>query len=392
MKVLICGAGIAGTAVAYWLRRHGLEPTVVERAAELRDGGYKVDIRGAAAEVVARMAILEAVKARSTGMRTATQYDAMGRAIAVLDAELFGGRHPGDMEIMRGDLNRLLYDLTRDQVEYRFGTTVEGLEQDATQVRVRLGSGEEREFDYVIGADGVHSSIRRLCFGQVPLHSLGHHLAIYTVPNFLGLNRQEAVHLAPGRTANVYSMGGPSAKALFLFASAAPGPAEAKPGAADPKALLAGAVRGMRWEVPRLLRYAAEAPDFYSDTIAQVRLDSWSFGRVGLVGDAAFCASPASGQGTSLALVASYVLAGELAAEPGTGFKSYEEQLRDFVAKNQALAAGNLKGMVVGSATGVWLQTRLMKLLPHLPGREAIIGRVADTIHKAATAVVLKDY
>ncbi|HEX6683498.1 MAG TPA: FAD-dependent monooxygenase [Candidatus Limnocylindrales bacterium] len=389
MKVLICGAGIAGTATAYWLRRHGFEPTVVERAPALRDAGYKVDIRGAAVEVVSRMGILEAIRARATAMRTATQYDGRGRPIAVLDAELFGGRHSGDLEIMRGDLNRVLYQLTQGQVEYLFGTEVEAAEQGDSGVRVRFNSGEERDFDFVIGADGVHSSTRRLCAGDVPTHSLGHHIAIYTVPNYLGLDRQEAVHLAPGRTANVYSTGGPAAKALFLFATREGGGGAA---AADPRAFLAEAVRGMRWEVPRLIGYAADAPDFYLDTLAQVRLDSWSHGRIALVGDAAFCPSPASGQGTSLALVGAYVLSGELAGDPAVGFKSYEEQLRDFVAKNQALAAGNLKGMVVGSAFGVWMQTRMMRMLPHIPGHRAIIGRIADTIHEAATAVELKSY
>lgn len=384
MKVLICGAGIAGTATAYWLRRHGLEPTVVERAPALRDGGYKVDIRGAATDVVSRMGIREGIQARATEMRTATQYDEHGRPIAVLDAELFGGRHPGDMEIMRGDLNRLLYDLTRERVEYLFGIHVETVEQSDSRVRVGFSSGEQRDFDFVIGADGVNSSLRRLCVTDVAPQSLGHHIAIYTVPNFLGLDRQEAVHLAPGRTANVYSTGGESAKALFLFAG--------RQNSGDSRTFLANAVQGMRWEVPRLIGYAADAPDFYLDTIAQVRLESWSRGRAALVGDAAVCPSPASGQGTSLALVGAYVLAGELAGDPSAAFGSYEEQLRGFVAKNQALAARNLKGMVVGSAFGVWMQTRLMKLLPHLPGHRAIIGRVADTIHEAATAVALKDY
>ncbi|MEV6967933.1 FAD-dependent oxidoreductase [Hamadaea sp. NPDC051192] len=384
MKVLICGAGIAGLATAYWLHRHGWEPTVVERAPELRDGGYKVDIRGTAVDVVERMGLQDAIRDRATAMRTATQYDERGRAVAVLDAELFGGRHSGDLEIMRGDLTQLLYEQTRHRLEHVFGAHVVAAEQDDAQVRVAFASGEEREFDFVIGADGVHSSTRRLCFGDTVPHSLGHHIAIYTVPNHLGLDRQEAVHLAPGRTVNVYSTGGPSAKALFLFA----GPESN----VDPRTFLADSVAGMGWEVPRLIGYAADAPDFYLDTLAQVRLDSWSKGRIALVGDAAFCPSPASGQGTSLALVGAYALAGELAANPAGGFAAYEAQLRDFVAKNQALAAGNLRGMVVGSAFGVWAQTRMMRLLPHLPGHRAIIGRVADTIHEAATAVTLRDY
>ncbi|MFG1681319.1 FAD-dependent monooxygenase [Nonomuraea sp. NPDC049269] len=387
-NILISGASIAGTATAYWLRRHGFTPTVVERAPALREGGYKVDIRGVALDVIERMGLLDAVRARSTDMRIATHYDAKGRRIAEMDADLFGGREGTDAEIMRGDLNELLYDLTRDDVEYIFDDSITGISEDGT---VTFERSAPRRFDLVVGADGVHSNTRRLAFGEESafVRDLGYYISICTVPNRLGLDREEAVHAAPGRTANVYSTRqDTNAKALFMWSS--------QPLAYDhrdlaqQKELLAQAMAGVEWEVPELLEAVRGSTDFYFDSVSQIHMDRWSKGRVVLVGDAAYCASPASGQGTSLALVGAYVLAGELAA--GGGVDGYEREMRGFVDANQKLGPANVKGMVLPSRAVIWFQTRMIKLLPHLPGRDRMIDRIAGPMARAATAITLKNY
>ncbi|MFG1708328.1 FAD-dependent monooxygenase [Nonomuraea sp. M3C6] len=387
-NILISGASIAGTATAYWLRRHGYTVTVVERAPAIREGGYKVDMRGAALEVIERMGLLEAARARSTDMRIATHYDAKGRAVATMDADLFGGRMGDDVEIMRGDLNELLYDLTREDVEYIFDDSITGIAEDGT---VTFERSESRTFDLVIGADGAHSNTRRIAFGEESQYArdLGYYVSICTVPNTLGLDREEAVHAAPGRTVNVYSTRqDTSAKALFMWSS--------EPLAYDhrdtagQKELVARAMAGTDWEVPALLDAMRGAKDFYFDSISQIHMDRWSNGRVVLVGDAGYCASPASGQGTSVALVGAYVLAGELAA--GGGLDGYEREMRAFVDANQALAPANVKGMVIGSRAALWFQLKMIKLLPHLPGRDRMIDRIAGAIHRAATAITLKNY
>ncbi|MGP3964576.1 FAD-dependent monooxygenase [Nonomuraea sp. 3N208] len=387
-NILISGASIAGTTTAYWLRRHGFTVTVVERAPALREGGYKIDIRGAALQVIERMGLMDAVRARSTDMRVATHYDAKGRPVATMDAALFGGRTGDDVEIMRGDLNELLYELTRDEVEYIFDDSITGIADDGT---VTFERSQPRAFDLVIGADGAHSNVRRLVFGEEERFArhLGHYISICTVPNTLGLDREEAVHAAPGRTANVYSTRQDTgAKALFMWSS--------QPLAYDhrnvteQKELLARAMDGTGWEVPGLLAAARDAKDFYFDSVGQIHMDRWSKGRVVLVGDAAYCASPASGQGTSLAIVGAYVLAGELAA--GDGVDGYERELRGFVAANQALAEANLKGMVIPSRLALWVQIKVIKLIPHLPGRDRMVERIAGPIHRAANAISLKNY
>ncbi|MEV1248197.1 FAD-dependent monooxygenase [Nonomuraea sp. NPDC049750] len=387
-NILISGASIAGTATAYWLRRHGFTPTVVERAPSIREGGYKVDIRGVALDVVERMGLLDAVRARSTDMRIATHYDGKGRRIAEMDADLFGGREGADAEIMRGDLNELLYDLTRDDVEYIFDDSITGIAEDGT---VTFERSAPRRFDLVVGADGMHSNTRGLVFGAESafVRDLGYYISICTVPNRLGLDREEAVHAAPGRTANVYSTKQDShAKALFMWSS--------QPLAYDrrdpeqQKELLVQAMAGVEWEVPALLEAVRGSTDFYFDSVSQIHMDRWSKGRVVLVGDAAYCASPASGQGTSLALVGAYVLAGELAA--GGGVDGYEREMRAFVDANQKLGPANVKGMVLPSRAVIWFQTRMLRLLPHLPGRDRMIDRVTGPMARAATAITLKTY
>ncbi|NUR91746.1 MAG: FAD-dependent oxidoreductase, partial [Nonomuraea sp.] len=370
------------------LRRHGFTPTVVERAPSIREGGYKVDIRGAALDVIERMGLLEAVNAHSTDMRVATHYDSAGKAVAAMDAALFGGREGADAEIMRGDLNELLYGLTRDHVEYIFGDSITGIADDGL---VTFENAPPRRFDLVVGADGVHSNTRRIAFGDESqfVRDLGCYISISTVPNTLGLNCEEAVHAAPGKTANVYSTRqDDAAKALFLWSS--------QPLSYDhrdterQKDLLIEAMADMKWEVPALLDGVRDAKDFYFDTVSQVHMDTWSKGRVVLVGDAAYCASPASGQGTSLAIVGAYVLAGELAK--GDGTEGYEREMREFVRLNQELGPANLKGMVMPSRFAIWFQLRMLRLMPHMPGKDKMIERVTGAIRRAANAIELKNY
>ncbi|WP_319460118.1 FAD-dependent monooxygenase [Micromonospora sp. RTP1Z1] len=392
--VLISGASVAGPALAWWLRRHGFRPTVVERAPALREGGYKVDIRGAALAVIDRMGLRGQVERHDTGMRSARFVDSAGAQLATMDAALFGGREGDDAEIMRGDLARILADATRD-VEYLFDDSIDTLTPSADGVEVRFERRPDRTFDLVIGADGLHSNVRRLALGPESAHlrPLGHHIAIFSVPAECGEERVELMHPAPGRSVGVYrTAGSPDARALFLFPS--PEGAPEHRDVAGRKALLAEAFAGLGWQVPRLLDAMWDAPDFYLDSMSQVRMDRWSTGRIALVGDAAYGPSPASGQGTSLSLVGAYVLAASLAAAPGdpvAAFADYERRMRPFVEANQALAERNLKGMVLGSAAQIRFQTLMLRLMPHLPGRERMIRRVTEPIRKAATAITLPD-
>ena len=171
-EVLISGAGLAGPALAFWLQRNGFRPTVVERAPALRTGGYKVDVRGAAVEVLKRMGLFETVKAAETGMRHITYVSRTGKPIAVLDADLLMGRRNDDLELMRTDLTRILYDATAATTEYVFGDAIASLHDSGDGVDVTFDSGAQRRFDLVIGADGLHSATRRKVLGEVLLFNV----------------------------------------------------------------------------------------------------------------------------------------------------------------------------------------------------------------------------
>jgi len=171
-NILISGASVAGPALAWWLARHGFRPTVVERAPDLRGGGYAVDFRGAAhLSVLTKMGLLDQVKERQTHLRATTYVNEQSRPLAAMPASIFAG----DVEILRGDLGRILYEATRDSTEYLFGDSITGLHQDAGGVHVTFRHAAPRTFDLVIGADGLHSAVRALAFGdhQDPVQDLG---------------------------------------------------------------------------------------------------------------------------------------------------------------------------------------------------------------------------
>jgi len=396
-NVLISGGGVAGTALAYWLHRNGFAPTVVERAPAVRDGGYKIDIRGAALTVVERMGLLDEVRRLRTDVQGASVVDATGRRVASMDGDTFGGREHGDAEILRGDLSRLLHDLTEEHVEYLFDDSITSLTDTGDGVDVTFANAEPRRFDLVVGADGLHSATRALAFGDESRYvtDLGYHVSIFSVPNHLDLDRWELTYVGPGRTALTYSTARDAgAKAMFLFATGTERGGLRDRDRSRQQQVLADAYADEGWEIPRLLSGMADADDFYFDSLSQVRMDSWSTGRVVLVGDAAYAASAASGQGTSLALVGAYVLAAELAglaeaADHTAAFAAYETRMRPFVARNQALGPANIKRMVLRSKAQVRMSMLLLGLLAKLPGRERLLAKVTAPIQAAANAIDL---
>jgi len=389
-EILISGAGLAGPALAHWLHRHGFRPTVLERAPALRTGGYKVDVRGAAIDVLKRMGVYESAKALDTGMRTVTYVRRDGRPLAVLDANLLMGRRGDDIEIMRTDLTRVLYDATAADVEYVFGDAIATITETGDGVQVTFDKGAPRRFALVIGADGLHSATRRMVFGETPLTHLGAYMSICTAPNRLGIDREEFMYPQPGRLVFAYSMG-PEAPARVGLAFASPELSYDRRDVAAQKRLIRQAFTDGGWEVPQLLDAVDAADDFYFDSISQVQLPRWSAGRVALIGDAAHCPSPASGQGTSLALVGAYVLAEQLASAAGheAAFARYEAAMRPYAEKNLAFGRKMAKDMVPRSAWRIAVQNYGMRSLKYHPRRERVIERVLRPLHEAANAIVI---
>ncbi|MBJ6648072.1 FAD-dependent monooxygenase [Streptomyces sp. BSE7-9] len=360
-RVLVSGASIAGPALAYWLDRYGFEVTVVEKAGAVRGGGYAIDIRGTAREVVNRMGLLPRLREAHIDTRRISFLDAAGHTVgAVQPEQLTGGESGQDLEVRRGDLADALYAPLRDRVEFLFGDLIATLDDDGNAVHVVLDSGTHRTFDLVIGADGLHSHTRRLVFGpEEPFHHyLGHVFAGFTLPNELGLAHEAFIWSEPGRSAVVYAYEPSEPVHGFLTFVRDTPPFEAF---RDPRAqrdLVASQFPEQVWQVPRLVAAMRTSEDLFFDIVSQIHMPAWSHGRVTLVGDAAHATSFLSGQGSSVALIGAYVLAGELAthADHTEAFAAYERRMRPFAERNQALATAG--GTIVTPTTRAQVDAR----------------------------------
>ncbi|MFC8826604.1 FAD-dependent monooxygenase [Streptomyces sp. NPDC057137] len=377
-KVLISGAGIAGPALAYWLNRYGYEVTVVEKAATPRSGGYPIDIRGTALEVVRRMGILPQLRDVHIDLRRLTFLDGDGGTVASIHPHTVTGGVAGrDLEVRRGDLTEALYTAVRDDVEFLFNDSVAALHETTNGVDITFHGGGGRTFDMVFGADGLHSHTREILFGpEEPFHRyLGYRFAIFTMPNTFGLSHETVMWNTPGRAAALYAVGDDDAVHAFLnFARPEP-PFDAFRNPEAQRDLVAEVFTDAQWEVPRMLAAMRDADDVFYDGVSQIRMPRWSSGRVALVGDAAYAPSFLTGQGTSLALVGAYMLAASLPDRDHTaGFAAYEHDTREFVTLNQDLVGEG--GATLFPTTAEALDQRNEKLrnlrtIPTPPGRPA---------------------
>src|SRR4029078_4752933 len=285
IRVLVTGASIAGPALAHWLHRRGAEVTVVERAPELRAGGQAVDARGVAKEVIRRMGLDAAVRAARTVTAGAYTVDADGNVLETYAADDHGGDgYIAEIEILRGDLSQVLYDDTRDGVEYVFGDWITELSQDADGVDVTFASGDRRRFDLVIGADGLHSALRAMVFGphEQFVRHLGMVLAFYTVPNEFGVDRWLLDYQEAGRSAGLRPVPDPT-RAIAMLSFPSPDFDIDYRDVEAQKRLLREQMAGFGWETERILAHVDDAPDFHLDQGAPVVMDRWSRRRLVLV-------------------------------------------------------------------------------------------------------------
>lgn len=393
MKVLISGASIAGPVLAYWLNRYGFEVTVVERAPRLRKtGGHAVDLFRPAMDISEHMGVLPRIEAAATHTTRMTIFREGGRGpMRVGLAKVFGAVSDRHVEIMRDDLSEIYHDATIDDVEYLFADSITSIEDDL----VTFEHNEPRRFDVVVGADGLHSNVRQLVFGNQPEFFVGAHLAVLTAPGSQ-LDGEFVSHIGPGRIAGRYGARHlADERVVFLFRSERELDYHHRD-VPRQKELLRAAFAGMHPQVDAWLTELDRTPAFYFDTITQLRMESWSRGRVTLVGDAGYCPGPAVGGSTSLAVLGAYVLAGELAVAGGDherAFAAYEREMIDIVRRSRVFALGAAKTLIPATKAGVWGLVQGARLVSVLPaGVSRALARLNDKGVRMHDTMVVKDY
>ncbi len=385
--VLVSGAGIAGPSAAHWLHRAGYRVTVVESAPALRPGGQAVDFRGEQVKLLAAMGVLDEIRRYETAMGEQTVLGLDGRPALTVP----GAAWSGEVEILRGDLARILYERTADHTEYVFGDRVTNLTETADGVEVTFRRGAPRTFDLVVGADGVHSGVRAAAFGPERdfRRDLGFGIAGFTAPNHLGLDHTSIMYNEPGRGLMVGSHRLPDRLHVGLV-FAADGVEFHRRTPAEQAALLAQLFADTGWETPKLLEALPAADDLYVDSISQIHLDRWSKGRIVLLGDAAWCAGP-GGSGTGLAMMGAQVLAGELAAAGGdhvTAFAKYEQRLRKPAAVGVKNGKGSGNFLAPRTAAKIRSRNRAYRML----GTRLFGGIFLWMTDRAANALEYREY
>jgi 2-polyprenyl-6-methoxyphenol hydroxylase-like FAD-dependent oxidoreductase len=389
MKILISGAGIAGPTLAFWLARYGFEPTLIETAPRFRTGGYMIDFWGAGFDIAQRMGLSEEIGSKGYKIRELRVVDGEGKKVAGFPVDAFSRITRGRFtSLPRTELALAIFNRLEGRVESIFGDSVDRIDQAESGVRVTFQSGDVREFDLVIGADGLHSRVRELIFGEESRFEsyLGFKAAAFQVQDYTP--RDDLVymlHTEVGQQVGRFSMRGDRTLFLFTFKDDDPDiPADVQ----DQKALLRKRFGATRWECPRILETLDAADDFYLDRVSQIRMNSrqelWTEGRVTLIGDAASCVSLLAGQGTALAMIAAYILAGELHRAGGdyaTAFRRYQDLFAPFVFSKQKAALRFAGTFAPKSKWALFLRNQIFNLLAVPWIADFAVGRdLADKI------------
>jgi 2-polyprenyl-6-methoxyphenol hydroxylase-like FAD-dependent oxidoreductase len=379
-NVLISGAGIAGMTLAYWLARHGMVVTVVERAGGQRSSGSPIDVRGRAADLVERMGIMARVRDAATEVAGMRFIDARGRVAARVDTmALQRGSGRQDVEIARGDLAAILQEASRDSAEVLFHDAIRSLSQDPGGVDVTFENTPPRRFDLVVGADGLHSGVRRHVFG--PERQFARHAGLYvaTLPlsrSFDDIDRDITMFNAPRRSATIHPARSTPLAAFIFWRDSLPGFDHRD--MEQHRRLVADTYQADGWQVPALLDEMRATDDLYFDSVSRVEIASWAQGRVVLVGDAASCVS-LLGDGSSLAMIGAHTLAEALARhnrEHALAFREYEAQHRRLVDSKQRLMTLGASLLVPRSSAGIAMRNTALRLAPLFTAAQWVRRRI----------------
>lgn len=371
MRVLISGAGIAGPTLAYWLAHYGFTPTLIEAAPRFRSGGYIIDFWGAGFDIADRMGLLTQIQREGYKVRELRVVNRYGHRVAGFPVESFfritNGRY---VSLPRTELSAFIFSKIEGNVETIFGDSISRIEQSAANVRVTFESGAVRDFDLVVGADGLHSRVRELTFGPETQFEkyLGLKVAAFQVEGYRPRDELTYVmYTEVGQQAARFTMRGD--RTLFHFTFSDPA-ANSPRNVHDQKALLRKRFENSGWECPQIFATLDSADDFYFDRVSQIHMESgqemWSRGRVTLIGDAAFCVSLLAGQGSALAMTAAYILAGELYRANGDyaqAFQRYQDLFGPFVRQKQKAALRFASSFAPKSKLALFLRNQIFNLM-----------------------------
>lgn len=370
MKIAINGAGIAGPTLAYWLHRFGHEPTLIERAPQLRSGGYVIDFWGVGYDIAEKMGLLPEIREQGYLVQDIRFVDTYGRTSASFDPELLRSLARGRFaSIERSALAACIYGLIEARVETLFGDSIAGMALFDDGVQVVFENAAPRRFDLVVGADGLHSRVRDLAFG--PRERFEYDLGIRAAAVELDGYRPRDVlafvsHSVPGRQVSRFAKRDDKTMVFFAFRDQFARKELPRTDAQRRDALCA-AMAGVGWECPHMLEALENAGEIYFDKVSQIRMDRWTRGRIALIGDAACAVSLLAGEGTGLAMAEAYVLAGELARAEGdhkAAFERFESRMMPFVRGKQQSALAAAASFVPKSWPGVVVRDLAMRLLP----------------------------
>lgn len=385
--VLISGAGVGGPTLAYWLAERGFRPTVVERAAGLRSSGNPVDVRGPAVAVAERMGLTARLHEAATDVTAMRFVNRSGRTVGRVPMRVLQ-EAGGEVEVTRTDLAKILYEASRDKAEFVFDDTITSLSQDGDGVDVTFEKAAPRRFDLVIGADGLHSTTRRLAFG--PESQFVRHAGLYVATTqwdgTAGSAQDVMLHNTPGRLVSVHPVHGRSL-AAFIFRSPAIEGFDHRD-VEQHKRIVIDAYAGGGWRVPELLEGVRASDDLWLDSVSQVRLDRWHDGRIALLGDAASSVS-LFGDGSTMALAGAYTLAEELAAtpaDPGSAFARYEARHRELVDPRQNNVGSAAALMVPQTHAGIAVRNMATRLWPVVAGASRLRDRLVPSRRAAGEA------
>jgi 2-polyprenyl-6-methoxyphenol hydroxylase-like FAD-dependent oxidoreductase len=367
-NILISGAGIAGTTLAFWLKKFGFNPTIIESSPKLRQGGYAIDFMGAGYDVAEKMGIIPALEAVDINFTELVFVDSNDKKKGSMNYQkikkFLNGRA---FTLLRSDLANVIYQNLSPDVEIIFGDTITNIDQNEQGISVTFQSGKTRNFDLLAGADGLHSNVRNLVFGDETQFEqyYGYYTSSFTIDDFSIGNNAFSMYNVPCKQVAVYSKDEKKTTTFFIFTS----PEKLSYQHSDlwkQKQILKAEFENSGWKCSQLLSQISSTNDFYFDTVSQIKMDNWRKGRVTLVGDAGYCPSLLSGKGSTLAMVGAYILAGELKQANGdykTAFEKYELMFKPFMEKKQNAAQSFTKSFIPKSNFGIWLRNKLFALM-----------------------------